>query len=219
MKLVGADAGTLVSGTDPLPGKSNYFVGNDPQKWRSGIPQFGGVRYRRVYPGIDLVFYGNQGHLEYDFKVAPGADPSQAELQFDGASKLELNHGDLLLTGKSDGDLRLQAPQVYQRDGDRRVPVAGHFVLRAANRIGFEVGAYDHSRELVIDPVLFFSTYFGGSGSETSPSVAIDPAGNIYLAGTTLDSPENSFTNSSTQTLLPPTLSLSSTSPSHIFVA
>ncbi|MCU1302164.1 MAG: hypothetical protein JWQ87_2448 [Candidatus Sulfotelmatobacter sp.] len=219
MKLVGADAGTLVSGTDPLPGKSNYFVGNDPHSWRSGIPQFGGVRYRRVYPGIDLVFYGNQGHLEYDFKVAPGADPSQAELQFDGASKLELNHGDLLLTGKSDGDLRLQAPQFYQRDGDRRIPVAGHFVLRAANRIGFEVGAYDHSRELVIDPVLFFSTYFGGSGSETSPSVAIDPAGNIYLAGTTLGSPENSFTSSSTQTLLPPALSLSSTSPSHIFVA
>jgi uncharacterized repeat protein (TIGR01451 family) len=219
MKLVGANPATLTSGSDPLPGKSNYLIGSDPQKWHSGIPQFAGVHYENVYRGIDLVFYGNQGRLEYDFKVAPGADPSQAELQFDGARKFELSSGDLILTGKNEGSLRLQAPQVYQRDGDRRIPVAGHFVLRAGNRVGFEIGTYDRSRELIIDPVLFFSTYFGGSGSETSPSVAIDPAGNIYLVGTTQGSPENSFTNASntTQTLIPP-VSLSSTSPSHIFV-
>jgi len=220
MKLVGANAAAVTAGSDALPGKSNYLIGNDPRKWHSGIPQFAEVRYDAIYPGIDLVFYGNQGHLEYDFKVAPGADPSRAELQFEGASQLQLSRGDLILTSKNNGGLRLQAPQVYQRDGDRRIPVAGRFVLRAGNRVGFEIGAYDRSRELVIDPVLFFSTYFGGSGSETSPSVAIDPAGNIYLVGTTQGSPENSFTDSSstTQTLLPSTLSLSSTSPSHIFV-
>ncbi len=220
MKLVGANPAALAAGSDPLPGKSNYLIGNDPQKWHRAVPQFAGVHYDHVYRGIDLLFYGNQGHLEYDFKVAPGADPSQAELQFDGAGKLELRGGDLILTGKDEGGLRLKAPQIYQRDGDRRIPVAGHFVLRAGNRVGFEIGTYDRSRELVIDPVLFFSTYFGGSGSETSPSVAIDPAGNIYLAGTTQGSPENSFTDSSsaTQTLLPSALSLSSTSPSHIFV-
>jgi len=227
MKLVGANPAAVTAGSDPLPGHSNYLIGNDPSKWHRGIPQFAGVRYDNVYPGIDLVFYGNQGHLEYDFKVAPGADPSRAELQFDGASKLELNGGDLLLTGRNEGDLRLQAPQVYQRDGDRRVPVTGRFVLRAANRVGFQIGAYDRSRELVIDPVLTFSTYFGGSGSEISPSVAIDPAGSIYLVGTTQGSPEtstvgsptNSFPTTGTITFLPPTLSLTTSTPSHVFVA
>jgi hypothetical protein len=103
MKLVGANPAAVTAGTDPLPGRSNYFVGNDPRQWHTGIPQFAGVRYQGVYPGIDLVFYGNQGHLEYDFRVAPGANPSQAELQFDGASKLELRGGDLILTSKDDG--------------------------------------------------------------------------------------------------------------------
>jgi uncharacterized repeat protein (TIGR01451 family) len=230
MKLANANPAALSAGSDPLPGKSNYLLGNDPHRWHSGIPQFAKVHYDNVYPGIDLVFYGNQGHLEYDLKVAPGADPSRAELEFDGASKLKLTGGDLLLTakddtgrnpGKHDGELRLQAPQIYQRDGDRRIPVAGSFILRAHNRVGFAIGTYDRSRELVIDPVLTFSTYFGGSGSETSPSVAIDPAGNIYLVGTTQDSPASSFTNASatTQTLFPPTLSLTASTTSHIFVA
>jgi uncharacterized repeat protein (TIGR01451 family) len=189
MKLVGANPAAALTGADPLPGKSNYLIGNDRHKWHSGIPQFGGVRYASVYPGIDLIFYGNQGHLEYDFRVAPGADPSQAELQFDGASKLELSGGDLILTGADAGGLRLQAPQIYQRDGDRHQPVAGHFVLRAANRVGFEIGAYDRSRELIIDPVLLFSTYFGGSGTETSPSVAVNGDGTIYIVGSTTSPP------------------------------
>jgi hypothetical protein len=190
MKLVGGNPAAVTAGTGPLPGKSNYMLGNDPRKWHGGIPQFSGVRYASVYPGIDLVFYGNQGRLEYDFKVAPGADPSQAELQFDGANKLELSGGDLILTGfasdgKDEAGVRLQAPQIYQRDGDRREPVAGRFVLHAGNRVGFEIGAYDHSRELIIDPALDFSTYFGGNGAVTSPSIAVDGAGNIYIAATT----------------------------------
>jgi uncharacterized repeat protein (TIGR01451 family) len=227
MTLLGANPAAALTGADPLPGKSNYLIGNDPHKWHSDIPQFGGVRYASVYPGIDLIFYGNQGRLEYDFRVAPGADPSQAELQFDGASKLELSGGDLILTGEDAGGLRLQAPQVYQRDGDRHKPVAGHFVLRAANRVGFEIGPYDRSRELIIDPVLVFSTYFGGTGTETSPSVAVNGNGNIYIVGTTQGSPvntsttppTNSFPPTSSLTLIPSTLSLTTTSPSHIFVA
>jgi uncharacterized repeat protein (TIGR01451 family) len=185
MNLVGANSAATLAGTRPLPGKSNYIVGNDQSKWRSGIPQFAGVYYASVYPGIDLIFYGNQGHLEYDFQVAPGADPSQAVLRFDGASKLKLNGGDLILTGEEDGALRLRAPQIYQRDGERREPVAGHFALRAGNRVGFEIGAYDRARELVIDPGLQFSTYLGGSGSETSPSVAVNSDGFIYVVGST----------------------------------
>jgi uncharacterized repeat protein (TIGR01451 family) len=191
MKLVGSNPAAALAGADALPGKSNYMIGNDPQKWHSGIPQFGGVHYAAVYPGIDLVFYGNQGHLEYDFRVAPGANASQAELEFDGASnlKLKLSGGDLILTSKDDGGLRLRAPKVYQRDGDRHVPVAGRFVLRAANRVGFEIGNYDRSRELIIDPLLDFSTYFGGSGTETSPSVAVNGNGEIYIVGSTTSPP------------------------------
>jgi uncharacterized repeat protein (TIGR01451 family) len=228
MKLVGANAAAATAGTDPLPGKTNYIFGNDPHKWHTGIPQFAGVHYQSVYPGIDLVFYGNQGRLEYDFRVAPGANPSQAELQFDGARKLELSGGDLILTGKDEGGLRLQAPHVYQREGDRQKPVEGHFVLRADNRVGFEIGSYDHGRELIIDPVLDFSTYFGGSGTETSPSVAVNGNGNIYIVGSTqgssetstLGSPANSFPASDVLTFIPPTLSpLTATTPSHIFVA
>lgn len=136
MKLVGANPVATTIGTDPLPGKSNYVIGNNPHHWHSGIPQFAGVRYASVYPGIDLVFYGDQGHLEYDFKVAPGADPAQAELQFDGTAKLELSGGDLLLTSTNAGSVRLHAPNIYQRDEDRRQPVTGRFVLRAADRVG-----------------------------------------------------------------------------------
>ncbi len=185
MKLVGADPATTVAGRAALPGKSNYFIGNDPKKWHTGIPQFAGVHYQSVYPGIDLVFYGSQGHLEYDFKVAPGANPSQAELQFDGVSKLQLVAGDLLLKGAG-ADVRLQAPRVYQSVAGRQQPVEGRFVLRAANRVGFEIGAYDRTRELVIDPTISYSTYFGGAnGAETAPSIAVNGNGNIYIAGST----------------------------------
>ncbi len=188
MRLVGANPSPQITGADQLPGTSNYFIGNDPKKWHRGIPQFSKVRYRSVYPGIDLVFYGNQGRLEYDFRVAPGADPAQAELQFDGAHKLELIHGDVTLSGGG-ASVRLQAPVIYQRVGDRQQPVKGRFVLRGANRVGFEVGAYDRSRELVIDPTISYSTYFGGSvpgnATTTLPFVAVNGNGFIYLTGST----------------------------------
>lgn len=184
MKLAGANPSPALVGNNALPGKTNYFLGNDSSKWKTNIPQFAGVRYQSVYPGIDLVFYGKQGRLEYDFKVAPGADPSKAELQFDGAGKLEIKDGDLLLKGTSTG-VRFQAPRIYQEVSGRQQPVDGRFVLRAANRVGFEVGSYDHSRELVIDPTVNYSTYFGGSGNETYPSVAVNGDGYIYLSGST----------------------------------
>jgi uncharacterized repeat protein (TIGR01451 family) len=184
MTLVGANPTAVVAGSDRLPGISNYFIGNDPNKWHTGIPQFAGVRYQSVYPGIDLVFYGSQGRLEYDFKVAPGANPEQAELQFDGAAKLELEQGNLILKGTG-ADVRLQAPRIYQGTREHQQPVEGRFVLRADNRVGFEIGAYDRSRELVIDPTISYSTYFGGTGNETYPSIAVNGDNAIYLAGST----------------------------------
>jgi len=184
MKIAGAGLPVQLTATDQLPGKSSYFIGNDPAKWRTGIRQFGRVRYENIYPGINLVFYGNQGHLEYDFQVGPGADPSRAELEFGGARKVELRDGALVIRGES-GSVRFDVPSVYQEIEGRRQPVDGAFVLRAENRVGFKVGAYDHSRELIIDPILNFSTYFGGSGDEHNTSVAVDGNFNIYLAGST----------------------------------
>jgi hypothetical protein len=184
MSLVGSNPAAPVAGSDKLRGISSYFIGNDPKKWHTGIPQFAGVKYQNVYPGIDLVFYGSQGHLEYDLKVAPGADPSQAELQFDGANRLELSGGDLILKGTGT-EVRLQAPRIYQNAAGQQHAVEGRFVLRAANRVGFEIGTYDRSRELVIDPTINYSTYFGGTGNETYPSIAVNGDGFIYLAGST----------------------------------
>jgi len=184
MKLVGANPNAPVTGDERLPGKSNYFLGNDPANWRRGVPQFARVRYEDVYPGINLVFYGNQGHLEYDFQVAPGSDPGQAQLEFNGSKGLELKNGALVVRSEG-GSVRLQAPRVYQEIAGQQQKVEGRFVLRGANRVGFEIGSYDRSRELIIDPVLAFSTYFGGSGDERSTSVAVDGSFNVYITGST----------------------------------
>ncbi|MFL6445537.1 MAG: SBBP repeat-containing protein, partial [Candidatus Sulfotelmatobacter sp.] len=184
MKLSGANQAPSLTGLDLLPGKSNYLLGNDPQKWRTGITQYARVRYESVYPGINLVFYGDQGQLEYDFQVAPGADPAQAELEFRGADEVQLQDGALVIrTGQ--GSVALQAPRVYQVIAGEKRPVDAKFVIRGANRAGFAIGSYDRSRELIIDPILTFSTYFGGSGDEHATSVAVDGTGNIYLAGST----------------------------------
>ena len=204
MKLDGANSSAHISGTEPLPGKSSYFIGNDPSKWRHDIPQFARVEYQAVYPGVNLVYYGNQGQLEYDFRVAPGADPNQIALSFEGASAhiisahiISLSEdsgdsGDLILS-TDQGDVRFHAPKVYQPatpesgspSGNAPKTIAGSFRQLADNKIGFTIGDYDHSRELVIDPVLSYSTYFGLGGEVPPVKVAIDAADNIYLAYST----------------------------------
>ncbi len=183
MRLDGANSSARVSGASPLPGKSNYFIGNDPSKWRHDIPQFARVEYQAVYPGVDLVYYGDQGQLEYDFRVAPGAEASQIALSFKGASA-HIDSGDLLLS-TDQGDVRFHAPRIYQQEGNTQKSVAGGFRQIADNRIGFTIGAYDHSRELVIDPVLSYSTYLGGSGTEALVKITVDANQTIYVAGST----------------------------------
>jgi uncharacterized repeat protein (TIGR01451 family) len=198
MQLAGANPDATVAGTSQLPGKSNYFIGSDPAKWHSGVPQFARVRYQRIYPGVDLVYYGNQGQLEYDFEVAPGADPSQIALRFQGQERANLDDSGNLILASGSNEVRLKAPRVYQEFGAEQRPVAGRFVLQQDSKVGFELAAYDRSRVLVIDPVLTYSTYFGGSGNESCslilglasppsgcPAVAIDPSSNIYIAGST----------------------------------
>jgi uncharacterized repeat protein (TIGR01451 family) len=184
MKLAGADRNASPVASDPLPGRSNYLIGNDPANWRTGIPQFARVRYENIYPGINLVFYGNQGHLEYDFQVAPGSDPARAEMEFQGARKMELKDGSLVIQCKV-GVVRLEAPRAYQEIAGHQQVIDSAFVLRGPNRAGFAVGPYDRSRELIIDPVPGFSSYFGGVNDEHNTSVALDAGGNIYLTGST----------------------------------
>lgn len=197
MELAGSNADATMSGVDELPGKSNYIIGNDPAKWHRNIPLFSRVRYANVYPGIDLLFYGKQGQLEYDFQVASGADPAKISLDFSGSNPLQLtNAGDLALNTPA-GKVLLHAPRVYQEVGRAQQTVAARFVLRD-EKVGFALGAYDHNRTLVIDPIISYSTYLGGSGDEACstisgtgvpipgcPAIAVDPAENIYIAGST----------------------------------
>jgi len=144
MTLAGASRNATLAAANPLPGHSNYLLGNQPSRWHLGVPQFARVRYENVYPGINLVFYGNQGQLEYDFQVAPGADPAQAQLDFEGTKKVELSNGNVVLTAEG-GSVQLEAPRVYQTINGRQQPVDACFVLLAANRVGFEIGAYDRT--------------------------------------------------------------------------
>jgi uncharacterized repeat protein (TIGR01451 family) len=183
MRLSGSNPAARVSGADPLPGKSNYLIGNDRTKWHRGIPQFGRVNYENVYPGIALTYYGSQGRLEYDFRVAPGADPNAIALSFDGAAA-RIEDGELALA-TDQGEIRFQAPVIYQQIGDERKQVEGRYRQLAANKVGFELGAYDRSKELVIDPTLSYSTFLGGSKSESLVHIAVDSGGNVYVSGST----------------------------------
>jgi uncharacterized repeat protein (TIGR01451 family) len=203
MQLAGANPAARVSGADPLPGKSNYFIGNDPARWRTDIPQFARVRYQDVFPGVDLVYYGNQGQLEYDFEVAAGADPGKIALRFQDPGRAHPNGAGDLILATAGGEMQLKAPRIYQLSGKQRQTVAGRYVVREQGVIGFELGAYDHSRTLVIDPVLSYSTYFGGNFDEACPgsarillggissppsgcpAIAVDASANIYIAGST----------------------------------
>lgn len=185
MTLAGANDKSAVAGVDPLPGRSHYLLGSNPAKWRRNIPQFARVRYREVYPGVDLVYYGNQGRLEYDFEVSAGSDPQPIAIHFTGSDNPRLTAAGDLAIATADSEVLLHAPQVYQvLDGEKKL-VTARFAMRGGNTVGFELGSYDRRRALVIDPVLTYSTFLGGTGAETSPKVAVDPASNAYVAVTT----------------------------------
>jgi len=184
MQLVGANASAQAAGQDQLPGIVNYFVGDDPAQWRANIPTFGGVEYQGVYQGIDLVYYGNQRQLEYDFVVAPGADPSSIRLAFGGADQMSLDAQGNLVLHTVGGDVIQRAPVLYQQTGEDRTPVDGSFRLEG-NQVTFQVGSYDTGRPLVIDPVLSYSTYLGGIGFDAGNAIAVDAAGSAYVTGQT----------------------------------
>ncbi|HUI43182.1 MAG TPA: SBBP repeat-containing protein, partial [Terriglobia bacterium] len=191
MKIEGASPVAFIHGTDELPGKSNYFIGNDPAKWRTGVPNYARVRYQDVYPGIDLVYYGNQRQLEYDFVVSSGADPQAIDLRVEGADRASLNtDGDLVLEAQG-GRFVYHQPTIYQATNGARTRIPGGYVLgkveaSGAREVGFRVGPYDHSRALVIDPSLSYSTYLGGSKDDFANAIAVDAKGDAYITGDTL---------------------------------
>ncbi len=185
IRLERANTNAKVSGIDELPGKSNYFVGNDPAKWRRNIATFGRVKYQAVYPGVDLVYYGNQRQLEYDFVLAPGADPQKIELSFAGAERLRLDeHGNLVITIAGNQFIE-HAPLIYQVIGSKRRLVAGSYELKSVNKVGFKLAAYNHREPLTIDPSLAYSTYLGGNEDDNGFGVAVDSTGNAYVTGNT----------------------------------
>ncbi len=186
LSLPGADTASRIEPLDLKPGRSNYFYGSDPRNWKTGVRRYGRVRYDGVYPGVDVVYYGAAGRLEYDFVIAPGASADRIEIEFTGARKLTIGaRGDLLLD-TAGGAVVQHKPSIYQPDGDRRIPVEGHYVRRGARRVAFELGAYDRTKELVIDPTVAFSTYLGGGQLDGANAIAVDPIGNPVIVGGTL---------------------------------
>lgn len=185
LHTVGSNPHTRIEGLDPLPGSTNYFIGNDPKKWRTNVPSYAKVKYAEIYAGIDLIYYGNEGNLEYDFNVAPGADPSRIAISVEGAEDVEIDDAGNLLLRTRLGEVRQPAPHIYQKENGKTREITGRYVFREDGNVGFKLDSYDVNKTLVIDPQLIYATYLGGSGAEFSGGIAVDSAGSAYITGLT----------------------------------
>ena len=182
LRLLGARPDPALSGADALAGRSHYLRGRDPGQWRTNIPNYGSVRYEDVYDGVDMVYHGRPGELEYDFVVGPGGDPRAIRVAIEGADGIELDPEGDLVARVGRAVLRQRRPMTYQQIGDARRVIPSRYV-RAGVGFGFEVGEYDRSRPLVIDPALMYSSYLGGTNVDEGHAIAVDPAGSAYVAG------------------------------------
>jgi hypothetical protein len=186
MKIEGASTGTRVVGEGPLPGRVHYLVGRDPKSWRTDVPTYRRVRFENVYPGIDLVYYGNEsGRLEYDFLLRPGADAAVPRVSFRGLDAIGKSAAGDLVGRAPAGSFSLLRPVAWQEEGGVRRMTAVAYRATGESAFGFEVGPFDRTQPLIIDPTLDFSTYLGGSGTDAVRDVAVDGAGNAYAAGDT----------------------------------
>jgi beta-propeller repeat-containing protein len=184
--LVNSNAGTTIAGEERSSARVDYFLGSDPTRWRTNVPSFARVRYANVYPGVDLVFYGNRRHLEYDFVVAPGADPNAIALSLEGSQDLRVDERGDLLVGVSNGVVKFQKPVVYQESQGERHEIASGYKLTADHRVTFSVDHYDSNAPLIVDPVLAYSTYLGGDSDDSGAAIAVDAQGNSVVVGSTL---------------------------------
>jgi hypothetical protein len=185
LDLAAANANPNASGEEPLPGTSNYFTGADQAQWHANLTDYGRVRYRGVYPGIDVLYHASAGSLEYDFDVAAGADPGLIRLKLTGAQRTDVASNGDLVAHVGGGEVRMHKPVIYQETAGGRSLVDGGYTLLANNEAGFRLGAFDRSLPLVIDPTLAFSTYLGGDERELMFGLALDPSDNVYVCGTT----------------------------------
>src|SRR5205085_3511855 len=186
MNLLGANPEPQMETLEPLPGRANYFLGPQPEAWRTGIRHYGKIRCREVYAGIDLVYYGFQGQLEFDFIVQPGAAPGSIRLRFEGADRLELDAEGGLVAYLGGCSVRWPKPSFYQFVAGAKKGLAGDYVLLGREEVAFRVSAYDLNSPLVIDPVLVYSSYLGGSARDAAEAIAVDRLGNVYITGQTL---------------------------------
>jgi fibronectin type 3 domain-containing protein/photosystem II stability/assembly factor-like uncharacterized protein len=195
IRFVGVNQESQLRGLEEKTSRVNYLYGSNPSKWHYGVPTYARVRYEAIYPGIDLVFYGNDGHLEYDIVVSPGGDPELVQLELEGADKIELDSsGDLVLSTAS-GEIRMGKPQIYQEFEGERWTIPGGFrlinftgdpnSLNVPKQIGFHISAYNREKVLIIDPVVNYSVYLGGTQTDLSDGIAVDSSGYIYVIGAT----------------------------------
>jgi len=185
MALLKANPAAPLIGIDQLKHKSSYFVGKDSTKWLTDVPNYGKVKREGIYPGIDMVYYGNQRELEYDFIVAPGADPGVIQFAFEGAKELRVDTAGDLILKLGDGLVRQHAPFIYQQVNESKKQVAGRYVIRNGSEVAVQVDNYDRGKPLVIDPVLTYSTFIGGTSWDYAKGLAVDSFGRAYITGAT----------------------------------
>lgn len=183
MQMLNTLTDARINGLDDLPGKSNYLLGNDPHQWHTNIRQFSRVRYESVWPGIDVIYYGRHQELEYDFVIAPGADPHRIRLAFTGSGRLSSDAQGNLLLPAGNGMIQIHKPVLYQETGKERHYISGRYLIHRNNEISLRVGRYDKTKPLIIDPVISYASYLGGQGTDTAYAIAIDQSGSAYIAG------------------------------------
>jgi hypothetical protein len=183
MQLVGGNSNAQIAAGSELPGRINYYIGNDRSQWHEGVKQYAAVDYRNVYPGVDLRYHGEQRQLEFDFIVSPEANAAPIDLGFKGASKIATDATGNLILSSSAGDVMLHKPVAYQDVNGQRQLVDAAFRTNARNEVTIALGTYDHSRELVIDPALSYATYLGGASEDEVFGISVDSSNNIFVTG------------------------------------